>query len=124
MFGQKAAAIVLAEKAIETPEAFLLGADIQQVHHQQVTGLGAFDTDGAGQEVHRGQVHIAHIRGIVIVLDRAARPVVGFKHEVIARLDPRRHGNIGMPAIVHAFVFVGGLGQVDLDQGFRHVMLL
>ncbi|MNC73764.1 hypothetical protein D3C75_1250200 [compost metagenome] len=74
--------------------------------------------------MHRGQVHVAHIGGIVIILDRSAGPVVGFQHEIIAWPDPRRHGDIRMPAIVHAFVFVGGLGQVDLDQGFRHVMLL
>jgi len=33
---QEAAAVLLAEKAVEAPLAVVPGADVQQVHHQQV----------------------------------------------------------------------------------------
>jgi len=70
------------------------------------------------------QVDVAHVVGAVVVLDEAAGPVVGLQHEVVAGIDPAGHGDVGVPAVVHHFVGRGGLAQVDLDEGFRHVVLL
>src|SRR5256885_4004825 len=91
MLVQEAAAILLGEKAVEAPEAVVARADVQQVHHQQVAGLGALDAHGAGQEVDGGQVHVAHVFGAVVVLDGAAGPVIGLQLELRARLHPDRH---------------------------------
>ncbi len=124
MLVQEAAAVLLGEKAVEAPEAVVARADVQQVHHQQVAGLGALDAHGAGQEVDGGQVHVAHVFGAVVVLDGAAGPVIGLQLELRARLHPDRHGDVGMPAVVHLRVVVGGLVEIDLDQGFGHGVLL
>ncbi|MPN26805.1 hypothetical protein SDC9_174230 [bioreactor metagenome] len=121
MVGQEAAAIVFGEKTVEAPEAVGLGADVQQVHHQQVAGLGALHAHGAGQVVHRGQVDVAHIVGAVVVLDEAAGPVVGLQDEVVAGLDPAGHGNVRVPPVVDPFVVGGRAVQVNLDQRIRHV---
>jgi hypothetical protein len=120
MLGQESSAVVAAEETIEAPHALGLGADIQQVHHQQVPGLGALHAHRAGQEVHGGQIHVADVVGAVVVLDRAAGPVVGFQDEVIPRFHPYGHGNVRMPAIVDLRVVVGGLGQVDPDERVGH----
>ncbi|MNX47435.1 hypothetical protein D3C86_779880 [compost metagenome] len=120
VFGQEAAPIVAAEKAIEPPQAVGLGADIQQVNHQQIAGLRAFHAHRAGKKMHGGQVYVAHIVGAVVVLDRAARPVIGFQYEIVAGLDPHGHRNIRMPAVVDVLVFVRGLVQIDLDEGCGH----
>ncbi len=120
MFGQETAPVIAAEKAVEPPQAVRLGADIQQVNHQQVTGLRAFYAHRPRQKVHGGQVHIAHVVGAVVVLDGAAGPVIGFQHEVVARLDPDGHGDIGVPPIMDVLVFVRGLVQVDRNEGCRH----
>jgi hypothetical protein len=120
MLGQETAAVVAAEKAVEAPQAVGLGADVQQVHHQQVPGLGALHAHGAGQEVHGGQVHVADVVGAVVVLDRASGPVVGFQDEIVPRLHPHCHRDVRMPAIVDLRVVVGGLGQIDLDERVSH----
>ena len=65
----------LREEAVEAPQAVRLGADVEQVDHQQVAGLGALHADRAGQEVHGRQVDVAHVVGAVVVLDEAAGPV-------------------------------------------------
>jgi len=44
--GQEAATVLLTEEAVETPLAVVLGADVEQVHHQQVAGLGALHAHG------------------------------------------------------------------------------
>jgi len=46
MLGKKTTAILLGEEAVETPQAVVEGADIEDIHHQQVAGLGALDTHG------------------------------------------------------------------------------
>src|SRR5882672_3033661 len=123
MVGQKAAAILLGEEAVEAPEAFLHRADVEQIDHQQVAGLGALDADRAGQEVHDRQVDVAHVVGGIVVLDEAAGPVIGLDDEVVARAYPGNHRNVGMPPIVDLVVIVGRLGQIDLDQCIRHQQL-
>src|SRR5438270_634944 len=52
MIGQKAAAVLLGEEAVEAPQALLQGTDVEQVDDQQVAGLGALDADRAGEEMH------------------------------------------------------------------------
>ena len=118
--GEKAAAVALREEAVEAPQRILLGADVQQLDHQQVARLGALYTHRTGEVVHGGKVDIAHVAGVVVILDRAARPVVGLEDEIVARLDPAGHGNVRMPAVVDLLVFGGGLVQIDLDQGVGH----
>ena len=120
VIGKKAAAVLLGEETVEAPLRLGLGADVEQVNHQQVAGLGTMHTDRAGEVVHGGEVNVAHVAGVVVVLDRAGGPVVGFEDEVVARLDPAGHRNVRVPAVVNLLVFGGGLVEVDLDQGIGH----
>ena len=124
MFGEEAAAILLAEEAIEAPEAVVLGADVEQVDHQQIARLGPFDADRTRKVVHRAEVDVAHIVGAVVVLDEAAGPVVGLQHEIVAGVHPAGHGDVGVPAVVHHLVARRGLAEVNLDEGFGHDVLL
>ena len=119
MFGQEAAAVLLAEKAVEAPLAFLLGTDVEQVHHQQVARLGTLHADRPRQLVHRRQIDVAHVVSRIVVLDEAAGPVEGFKNEVAARAHPGGHWNIWMPAVVDVFVLERGLAQVNGNQCLR-----
>ena len=120
VFGQEAAAVLLAEEAVEAPQAVLLGTDVQQVHHQQVTRFSTFDTNGAAEVVHRAQVDVTNIVSTVVVFDEATGPVEGLQDELIAWVDPARHGDVRVPAIVDVFVEGGRLGQIDFDQGVSH----
>ncbi len=120
VIGEKAPAVLPREEAVEAPLGVGLGANVEQVHHQQVAGLGAVHTHRAGQVMHGGQVHIAHVAGVVVVLDRAGGPVVGFEDEVIARLDPAGHRDVRVPTVVDLLVFGDGLVEVDFDQRFGH----
>ena len=63
MIGQKAAAVLLREEAVEAPEALRQRADVEQIDDQQIAGLGAFDADRAGEEVHDREIDIAHVVG-------------------------------------------------------------
>ena len=85
MIGQEAAAVLLGEEAVEAPQALLQRADVEQVDHQEIAGLGALDADRAGQEVHDRQIDVAHVVGGIVVLDEAAGPVVGLDDEIVAR---------------------------------------
>ena len=120
MIGQEAAAILLGEEAVEAPEALLQRTDVEQVDHQQIAGLGALDADRAGQEVHDRQIDVAHVIGGIVVLDEAAGPVIGLDDEIVARVDPRNHRDVGMPPIVDHVVVVGRLRKIDLDQCLWH----
>src|SRR3954464_8460545 len=98
MVGEEAPAVLLGEKAVETPKTLLERADIEQINHKQVARLGALDADRTGEEMHNRQIDVAHIVGRVVVLDEAAGPVDGLDDEVVARLDPRHDRNIRVPA--------------------------
>jgi hypothetical protein len=123
MIGQKAAAVLLGEEAVETPQAFLHRTDVEQIDHQQITRLGALDADRTGEKMHDRQVDVAHVVGGVVVLDEAAGPVIGLDNEVITRIDPRHHRDVGVPAIVDHIVVVGRLREIDLDQCLWHQKL-
>ena len=120
VIGQEAAAVLLGEEAVEPPQALLQRADVEEVDHQEVTGLGALDADRAGQEVHDRKIDVSHVIGRIVVLDEAAGPVVGLDDEIVARLDPRHHRNVRMPAIVDHVVVVGRLGKIDFNQCLWH----
>ena len=123
MIGQEAAAILLGEEAVESPLAILHRANIEQINHQKIARLRPLDADRARQKVDDRQVDVAHVVSAVVVLDEAASPVIGLDDEVVARIDPRDHGNVRMPPIVNHVVVVGRLREVDLDQCIRHSML-
>ena len=120
VIGQEAAAVLLREEAVEAPQAVGQRADVEQVHHQQVAGFHAFDPDRSAEEMHGRQVDVTDIVGRIVVLDVATGPVEGLDHEVVPRLDPCRHRNVRMPAVVDQFVVVGRPVEVDLDDGVRH----
>ena len=50
--GQKAAAILLGEEAVEAPGTLRQDADIEKIDDQEIARLGALDTDRPGEEVH------------------------------------------------------------------------
>jgi hypothetical protein len=110
----------LEKKPLKAPEAFLQRTDVEQVDHQEIAGLGALDADRAGQEVHDRQIDVAHVVRGIIVLDEPAGPVIGLDDEIVARIDPRNHRNVGMPPIVDHVVVVGRLRKIDLDQCLWH----
>ncbi len=120
MIGEETTAVLPREETVEAPLRIGLGADVEQVHHQQVARLGAVHTHRAGEVMHGGQVHITHIAGVVVVLDRTGGPVVGLQDEVIAGLDPTGHRDIRVPAVMDIFVFGDRLVEVDFDQRFGH----
>ena len=63
MIGEEAAAVLLGEEAVEAPQALRQRADVEQIDHQEIAGLGALDADRAGQEMHDGEVDVAHVVG-------------------------------------------------------------
>ncbi|MNI11206.1 hypothetical protein D3C73_643430 [compost metagenome] len=120
VIGEETATVLPGKEAVEAPLRIGPGADVEQVDHQQVARLRAVDTHRARQVMHGGQVDIAHVAGVVVVLDRARRPVVGFQDEVVTGLDPARHRDVRVPAVVNLLVFRGWLIQVYFDQHFGH----
>jgi hypothetical protein len=126
VIGEEAAAVLLGEEAVEAPQALLQGTNVEQIDHQEIAGLGALDADRAGKKVHDRQIDVAHVVGGIVVLDEAAGPVIGLDDEIVARLDPRHHRDVRMPAVVHHVVLVGRLGEIDLDDrlGRRFVVRL
>ena len=85
MVGEKAAAVLLREEAVEAPQALRQRADIEQVDDQQIAGFGAFDADRTGQEMHDDEVDVAHVVGRFVVLDEAAGPVIGLDDEIVVQ---------------------------------------
>ena len=63
VIGEEAAAVLLGEEPVETPQALGQGADIEQVDDQQIAGLGAVHADRAGEEMHDGEVDVADVVG-------------------------------------------------------------
>lgn len=120
MIGQEAAAVLLGEEAVEAPQALLERTDVEQVDDEEVAGLGALDADRSGEEVHDRQVDVAHVVGRIVVLDEAAGPVIGLDDEIVAGIDPGHDRDIGVPAVVHHVIFIGRLGEIDLDQCLWH----
>ena len=120
MIGQEAAAVLLGEEAVKAPQAFLQRTDVEQIHHQQIAGLGALDADRPRQKVHDRQIDVAHVVGGIVVLDEAAGPVIGLDDEIVAGIDPGHDRDIRMPAVVDHVVVIDRCGEVDLDQRLWH----
>ena len=120
MFGEEAAAIFLGEHAVEAPHLIGKGADVENVHNQQVARLGALDGNRAAEVMHFAQVNIAHVFGTVVIADLAARPVHALDNKVRAGLDRCHHGHVRVPAVMDVVVLLRALAQVDLDQCFCH----
>ncbi len=124
MIGQEPAAVLLREEAVEAPGIVRECADIEEIHDQKIARFRTLDTNRAAEEMHDAQVDVAHVGSRVVVLDEAAGPVIAFDDEVLTRLDRGHHWNVRMPAVVDHVVFVSRLRQVNLDEGFRHDVLL
>ena len=120
MIRQEPAAILLGEEPVKAPCIVRECADIQKIHDKQIARFGTLHTHRTAQEMHDAQVDIANIGGRIVILDEAAGPVIAFDDKVLTRLDRGDHWNVRMPAIVNHVVVVGGLRQVDLDEGIRH----
>jgi hypothetical protein len=123
MVCQEAAAVLLGEKAVEAPVHLFLGADIEDVNLEQIARFGPFHTDRAGKVMYLFEFDVAHVGGIVVILDLAAGPVIGFDLEIVPRLDPDGDGNVGMPAIVYRLIGVRAFGKIDRDKRICHVVL-
>ena len=108
VISEEPAAVLLGKEPVEAPLIIRKRADVQQVDDEQVSRLGALYPDRPGEEVHDRQVDVAHIVGGVVVLNEAARPVIGFDDEVVAWLHPSHHRNIRVPAVVNHVVVVSG----------------
>ena len=120
MVGEKAAAVLLGEEAVEAPEALRQGTDVENIDNEEIAGLGAVDADRAGQKVHDREIDVAHIVGEFVVLDETSGPIVGLHHEVFARLDPLDDRNVRMPPIVDHFIFIGRFRKINLHDRLGH----
>ena len=120
VLAEETAAVAARKNAVEAPLPFRQGADVQQIHHQQVAGLRAGHAHRAGQEMHGAQVQVADVVGAIVVAHIASGPVVALQHEIVAGPHPARHRNVRMPAVVNLRIVVRGLIEIDLDQGGRH----
>ena len=106
--------------------SFYIGADsdaatkIKQGNHKKVTRLCTLDTNRARQIVNDSQIQVPHIIRTVVVSDGSPRPVIGFKYEIIAGIDPAGHGDIRMPAVMDLFVLCRRLLEIDFDKCLCH----
>lgn len=120
MLREESAAVLLGEKSVEAPLALGFRADVEQIDDEEIAGLRALHADRPRQEMDDRQIDVAHIGGVVVVLDEAAGPIIGLDYEIIAGLHPGHHWNVRMPTVVNHVVFISRLGQIDLDQCFGH----
>ena len=100
-------------------------AQVEDVDHQQVAGLGALDLDGAAEHVGVGQVDVADVVGGVVVAELGVGPLAALDPELAAR--PYRGGrrDVGMPAVVAGDGLVAhGSGLVDAEDDVWHVRSL
>src|SRR5215471_6173456 len=94
LLGQEAATVVAGEDpgvapALSGQRAGVLlrdGADIQDVHDEQVAGLRAPDGDGTAQLVNGQQRGVADILGRVVVADGPVEPFPAVNPEAVPRL--------------------------------------
>ena len=119
VIGEKTAAVLLGEEAVEAPQALGQRPHIKKVDHQQIARLSALDTDRPGEKMHNGQIDVADIVGGFVVLDETAGPVIGLDHEILAGFDPGHDRDVRVPAVVDHVVLVGRLAEIDLDQRLR-----
>ena len=104
----------LLKKPLKPQRLSCPGADVEQVHDQQVTGLGALRR-------RRGRRGSAPWRGPRRARRRRCRCSGCSRrssHRSRARtrrpVDPGDHRDVRVPAVVHHLVLVGGLIEVDL----------
>ncbi len=95
MIGKETAAIVLVEQAVEAPLLILQGANIQNVHHHQVTWLGTFYANRAAQVMHLQQVYVTDVIGAVVVANLTTSPIHTLDAELVTGLDHGHHGRSG-----------------------------
>lgn len=126
--GEEAAAVVLGEDAGVAPAlpgAFSLrlryGAQVEDVHDEQVAGLGALHRDGAAEHVGVGEVDVTDVVGRVVVADLVVGPVPALDAEIRARLHGDGRRDVGVPAVVAGDLLVShGHGLVDAEDDFGH----
>ena len=121
MVGEKATTVVLGEDAGEAPFVALKGANIKNIHHKDVAGLGTIDPDWSTQDVDNFEVHILNVLGIVIIFDLAIGPVLALDPKHISWVDRSNGGDVRVPAVVpRHLLLIHGLGQINLEQSFWH----
>src|SRR5579875_2720943 len=124
MLGEKATAIFLREKPVESPAVMRKDADIENIDDEQVARLGSLDTDRTAQKVHDREIDIADILGRIVVLDETAGPIITLNNKIRSRFDSCHHRNIRMPAVMNHIILVRGLREVYFDDGISHGGLL
>ncbi|GEM_PF-6653177 len=118
MLGQKATAIFLGKNAGETDRSN--GANVQQIHHQNIAWLSTLYVDGARQWVSAGQVNVAYVVGAVRVLDLGVQKVHALQNHFLARLHAGQVWNIRVPSVVPDFSLLGQ-GCAGFDFYMLHV---
>ena len=121
VIGEEATTVFLGEDARETPLITLQSADIKNVDHQDVSGLGPIDPDWPTKDMDDLQIDIFNVCGVVVVLDLAIGPVLAFDPEHVTRIH-RSHGrDFGMPAVVPRHVLlIHRFGEIDGKECFWH----
>lgn len=103
--------------------ATLLGdrSQVEDVDDQEVAGLRALDADRPAQHVGDGEVDIPNVIGRIVVADLAVGPLSALDSELVARLDHRGDGDIGVPPVVAWRNLVPhGLRLVHGEDHVRH----
>lgn len=90
---QKPATVLLRKHTREPPWLLCERLHILDLHDQDVTRLGRFDLEGAGEVVHPGEIDVPHVVGAVVVADLAAGPVDAFDLDDFAVLDGAGEGD-------------------------------
>jgi hypothetical protein len=128
--GQEAAAVDLREHAGVAPPLArrvaellrrLAGAEVEDVHDEQVARLGALHLDRAAEHVADRQVDITDVVRGVVVAELGVRPLAAFDAELAARRHRCRRWNVRVPAVVAGYGLVGHrLGLVDAEDDLGH----
>src|SRR6266496_4490543 len=82
--------------------SFLLGdrAELKEIDHQEVAGLGAHDLDGAAEHVSLGQVDVSDVIGRFIVPELRIGPFATLQTELGAGPYERDGWDVRVPTVV------------------------
>ena len=89
VIGQESAAVLLRKETVESPQAVRLGADVEQVDHQEIAGLRTLDADRTAQKMNDREVDVSHVVGRIVVINDVPTEIIGvmpssFEPQVVA----------------------------------------
>jgi hypothetical protein len=121
----------LGEDVCQEPEAWNLGGeaeglgcDLQDLHLEQVPGLGAGHVDRPCQGVDHAEIDLSHLRRRRTRGELPIQRVAGLEDYLLTRLTLEDGRDAGMPAVVPRLSLIGqGPVAVDPDLTCRHRLI-